>query len=67
MSSLDSKFEPFFKSQTNDSSIKPCSIPKWYRDKIVAAKKIKISESMKYFSRLINLSYFLSHKIMILQ
>ena len=47
MSSFDSKLEPFFKSQTNDSSIKPCSIPKWYRDKIVAAKKIKIRERMK--------------------
>ena len=39
MSSFDSKLEPFFKSQTNVSSIKPCSIPKWYKDKIVAAKK----------------------------
>ena len=55
MSSFDSKLAPFFKSQTNDSSIKPCSIPKWYKDKKVAAKKIKTRERMKYFSRLINL------------
>ena len=48
MSSFDIRLEPFFKSQTNDSSIKPCSMPKWYRDKKVADKKIKIRPETKF-------------------